>query len=168
MKNNEVKEIPMLMDMASVKGILAGDKTQTRRLGDISHRVKVGNVIWVKETHKVLFGQTLYRATPPDGYQNYPWQPSLFMPKILTRIWLEVVNVRLERLQDITEADARAEGMILEQSGIWGWRGRTWKTQSGTTPVLTYRLRWDALAKPGAKWDDNPLVTVIDFNPIRN
>ena len=162
----------MLFDQSSVQGILAGVKTQTRRVGDQTARFKEGDVIWVRETYKVVDGELFYRASTPAAHPDTNWKPSLFMPKMHTRIWLEVVGVRVERLQAITEADARAEGMVktrykhsLFGMPVWSWAGQ--KPFSGClSPKSAYAARWDDLAKTGAKWEDNPLVTAIEFEPV--
>ena len=83
-----------------------------------------GDRLWGRETWAVressqsfrgqMFkppGSVLYRATEP--YFDGPWKPSIFMPRWASRITLEVTMVRAERVQDISEDDARAEGVAL-------------------------------------------------------
>jgi hypothetical protein len=71
----------------------------------------VGDILYVRETWQELKDGYVYRATPPK-FSRMPekWRPSLFMPKAAARIFLRVTGVRAERLQDITEEDAKAEG----------------------------------------------------------
>src|SRR4030042_431369 len=76
-------------------------------------RYDVGDLLWVKETwfqvgdgHDMPF--IVYKAKTPD--QGCKWRSSRFMPKWACRIWLEVVSVKPERGQDISEDDAKAEG----------------------------------------------------------
>lgn len=82
---------------------------------------------------------------------------SRFMPKVAARIWLEVVNVRLERLQEIRENDAKAEGVAPHPN-----------------PHMYYPYcevfvtLWDSLnEKRGYGWDVNPWVWVIEFKPVK-
>jgi hypothetical protein len=92
---------------------------------------------------------------PTDG----PWRPSIHMPRWASRITLEVVAVRVERVQDITEADARAEGIAayVEYGG-------------GSVETLiqgnrhSFRELWDSInASRGYGWDANPFVWVVEF-----
>jgi len=82
-------------------------------------------------------------------------RPSIFMPRWASRITLEVVAVRVERLQDITEADAKAEGVtgaLVSESG------------EHAAFVPAYALLWDHLnAKRGYGWSVNPWVWVVTF-----
>ena len=85
-------------------------------------RYHVGDHIWVKET---FFNAQPFKSSPmfSDGQDyvykadkdafigEHKWKPSLFMPKVAARLWLEVTNVRCERLVDISEQDAIAEGI---------------------------------------------------------
>lgn len=90
-----------------------------------------GLVLWVKETFRLIYDpatcmegalDTDYRA---DGKTRIgdripgrlPWKPSIFMPRHLSRITLEVTGVKVERLQDINEEDAKAEGCLYPAHG---------------------------------------------------
>lgn len=82
------------------------------------------------------------------------WRPSIFMPRNLSRILLEITDVRVERLQEITPTDAMAEG--VEGKGLnkdivpdQGWR-------------MAYRDLWKSINGAGS-WDTNPFVWVIEF-----
>lgn len=79
---------------------------------------KVGDRLWVREAwHGVhednQFQIYNYRADCPDS-ENYKWKPSIHMPRWASRILLEVTGVRAERVQDISESDAKAEGFDHE------------------------------------------------------
>ncbi len=164
-----------------VRAILAGQKTQTRRviktnasgraqfkgrnwhLGDPNAVLacpfgQPGDRLWVRETFKELraeFGGidghvVNYRAQYADkteAWRNGPWKPSIHMPRWACRLLLDVKAVRVERLQDISRADAIAEGTVDIK-----------------TPCMDFALLWDSLnAKRGYGWDTNPWVWVIEF-----
>lgn len=123
---------------------------------------KVGDRLWVRETFcdrdsEGFLIKPIYRANEQeyedaDGWYFEPkWIPSIFMPKKYSRITLEITNVRVEQLQDISEADAKAEGcdhFII--------RDRL------TSYVDDYKNLWNRINGPGS-WDANPWVWVIEF-----
>jgi uncharacterized protein YhfF len=81
---------------------------------------------------------------------GYKWKPSIHMPKDAARIWLRIKDVRVERLQDISDEDIRAEGAA----------------EFGCT---THRLNWQTLwesVNGSNSWKDNPFVWVIEFERI--
>lgn len=94
-----------------------------------------------------------------DGIRR-EWRPSIHMPRAASRITLEVTGVRVERLQEISEEDAIAEGLIVpmyEQDG------------SGPTYQCAYRHLWDDLnTARGYGWDANPWVWVVEFRRIES
>lgn len=143
-----MREKPILFKPEMVRAILSGQKTQTRRLhkGKPS-RIEVGDILWVRETfceldkhhwndptlrreaienrygyprvnafaYKAECGRESERCREELGYR---WKPSIHMPRVAARLFLQVTAVRSESLHDITEADAIAEGMnteLLEQ-----------------------------------------------------
>lgn len=82
---------------------------------------QIGDILYVRETWKKIPGASSkggfaykYKASEEGNYWNrvkgFKWKPSIHMPKEAARIWLKVTDVRVERLQDITEEQARAEG----------------------------------------------------------
>ena len=112
----------------------------------------------------------LYRADYPDGATTYQhpggmtcelpkWHPSIHMPKEAARIFLRVTDVRVERLRDITEADAAKEGLYK------GWRlgGRG---SLALTVRQAFMWLWMSLTEKGPviyTWALNPWVWVIEF-----
>lgn len=91
-----------------------------------------------------------------ERYKNKRWVPSIHMPRWASRIQLEIISVRVERLQDLTEEDAIAEGMPALPNSEWY---PTW--------VKTFLHYWNGLnADRGFEWDANPWVWVIEFRRI--
>jgi hypothetical protein len=120
-----------------------------------------GDHLWVKETY-VVYGSIYYRADGEpsiDDLELYPkwkWKSSRFMPRIFSRIILEIINVRVERIQDISELDAMAEGIYYESY-----------QHIGDLVSDGFQHLWDSInAKRGFGWNVNPLVWVIEFKKI--
>lgn len=232
-----MKERPIIMGAESIRAILAGKKSQTRRIikpriyptaiyegfidgqhqlyesrGGLVYRRNCpygvpGDRLWVRETWRIMSmpedpirfqykadmavneerayedcGWTCERyeqwyerqarkvqedcdkaGLPKDedapGYnwtiETCPtrWQPSIHMPKFAARIWREVVSIRVERVQDITIADAIAEG--YETNLRW------------PDPIDWFRDLWDSLnAKRGHAWSANDWVWVVSFKVV--
>lgn len=98
------------------------------------------------------------------------WRPSIFMPRWASRITLDLLRVRVERVQEINRADAKAEGV----SNIWSWdEARNAKhpehfRRAVLNPyVANYSVLWDEInAKRGFSWDANPWVWVVEFKVV--
>jgi hypothetical protein len=221
-----MKERPILFRGEMVRAILAGQKTQTRRLvkfcklhsdygqpepdrcyGDGApdcrylhvaydgagmesmvtwHRHYApygvpGDRLWVKETwgevshiddcnpRRFAFVHIMgpderciiYREEAErEGFEwadNSPedrWRPSIHMPRWASRLLLQVVAVRAERLQNISAADALAEGVLYADID-----------QQALPPRARYALLWDKIHGKGA-WDANPWVWVVEFKRV--
>lgn len=124
---------------------------------------KPGDTLWVRETwaHRALrvsgpegYGCPVFRADDvdrrlPSGPYNRVdrWRPSIHMPRWASRITLQITAVRVERLQDISEEDAIAEGVEFGAKE-------------------SYRTLWDSINGAGA-WDANPWVWVIEFKRVK-
>lgn len=94
------------------------------------------------------------------------WRASIHMPKWASRLWLEVKSVRVERLQDISAADAMAEGCggVMEDRTRYFFPGQDIKYP---TPGAAFLAFWDSLnEKRGYGRDTNPWVWVIEFKRI--
>ena len=96
------------------------------------------------------------------------WHPSIHMPKEAARIWLKVMNVRVERLQEITDEQAKCEGIQYDECPT----GFTWKQETDmhncyTTPIGAMQALWNSTIKKSDidryGWDANPWVWVIEF-----
>ncbi len=177
-----VKERPIIMSAGSVLAILDGRKTQTRRVvrqfptwghvqelsdgtwehseGGFDHNVlsarcpygQPGDRLWVREVaawNPELRepGDVWYRA-------DKNWRSPIYMPRWASRLTLEIVGVRVERLQDISERDVAAE------------LGLSRMTRDYKRPRFVDA--WDALngKRPGCAWSDNPWVWRIEFEVV--
>jgi hypothetical protein len=152
-----------------------------------------GDVLWVRETwlqvmrdhaHDLLEGwrdrDLFIRKT--DVHEDwieyakekygYKWKPSIHMPKSACRIFLEVVSVRVERLRDISQADAIAEGIVTktEVTGlVMGQKNDYPKSfvghKSWVLPKESFKGLWKSI-NGQESWDSNPWVWVVEFKRI--
>ena len=112
---------------------------------------KIGDRLWVRETFNSDWcDHVIYRADGGSaidaGYAEEPkWKPSIFMPRKASRINLEITNVRVERLNDISDEDAIAEGVESKDSFI-----KLWEFINGV-----------------GSWEANPFVWVIEFKKLK-
>ncbi|ELY5242796.1 morphogenetic protein [Yersinia enterocolitica] len=130
---------------------------------------KPGDQLWVRECFSDLEDFDFFNPSVPDvipGYWywadgNPEWgnwtkpKPSIHMPRWASRINLLITGVRVERLNDISEQDARAEG-------VKAWRGPAEELVGGK---LAFLELWDSIygQKEGENWQANPWVWVINF-----
>jgi hypothetical protein len=202
-------ERPILFSAEMVRAILAGRKTQTRRVikpvptfngGGTCHDADAlqqdyvephwvfpkickygapGDTLWVRETwclkqplrfpsvhyradgeHVVLDDGDGFTAVNKDGSEKSPWRSSIHMPRWASRITLRITDVRVERLQDISEGDARAEGCPYPPE----WAGRFMDRDE--TAKTWFKSLWNHIHGPDA-WQENPWVWVISFERVK-
>lgn len=124
-----------------------------------------GDMLWVRETWADVNTPDgpaiLYRASGDyqhwheedllSGAPEHRWKPSIHMPKWAARIWLKVSGVRVERLQDIIEADVVKEGC----------------DPIANFKIIFFKYLWDELNKKRSYgWSKNPLVWVVEFELV--
>ncbi len=142
---------------------------------------QIGDVIWARETFTYVANSEnfLYRAdfepNPPKKPEQFnvvwTWTPSIHMPKLAARIWLEITGISCERLQDISHKSALAEGIeIRDLEGTTTYRDYSVKRERfayGThfKPRDSYKTLWEKINGPGS-WKKNPWVWVIKFKRI--
>lgn len=211
---------PILFSAPMVRALLAGTKTQTRRIAEpVSGEMKPGQIIcmtgprfggtayrfqpkyavgdrlWVREhwrtsyvldcfspkdlkaseTAEVPYTPIRYEAdgttldfNPNDDPPFGRFRPSMFLPRWASRITLTVTDVRVERLQNISEADAVAEGVerLNQHVAFPIYRNYTALPKSGPGALhsarLSYSTLWNSIKGPGA-WDANPWVAAYTF-----
>lgn len=132
-----------------------------------------GDRLWVRETHLVVGGKhstsprVVYKATNngPDAWLSPAWAPSIHMPRWASRLTLEVVSVRVERVQDVSHDDAVSEGM---SAGAWRYGdGAHRRSPFGSNAVKRFAILWDELNfSRGYGWDANPWVWRIEFRRV--
>lgn len=117
-----------------------------------------GDRLWVRETFCDLDdGEFEYRADGECDPNVVPrWTPSIHMPRAASRILLEIVSVRVERLQDISEGDARAEGVD---------KAEVLSMPCADGATAAYSALWQRINGPGS-WEANPWVWVVEFKRV--
>jgi hypothetical protein len=230
-----VRERPILFTGEMVKAILAGRKTQTRRIvkdppqgqdlylqpmwgtspppnpvafGTVGHwRIAgpdypddasddrwcpygvPGDRLWIRETWARLTGnghRIVYRADgedPRTGWDDVPperrppmkWRPSIFLTRPHSRLTLEMTGVRVERVQDITRADALAEGVVAGciPADDYGPEriGYVLGQDDGRSTLYpderrAFEVGWDSINGKRAPWSSNPWVWVVEFSRL--
>ncbi len=149
--------------------------TETGEWHDTSARVyrcpygKPGDWLWVRESFARLDSAIWYQAdcdqgsaydvcamsdgdSPPDILR---WRPSIYMPRWASRITLDVVDIRVQRVQDISGPDCWAEG--IARAG--------WDCERYGSVVECYRDLWESINGPGS-WDVNPWAWVVEFHRL--
>lgn len=197
-----MKERPILFSGPMVRALLAGTKTQTRRIAKPVRHPDLGNMyapgalvlehepqhvidrccpygrpgdrLWVRETHMNWWkldpanpeGPRLFShvaAYAADGYELEPgerWIPSIHMLRAASRILLEITGVRVERLQDINEMDAAAEGVATWAPGALS------PDSLNADPSDQFRWLWSSINGPDS-WSANPWVWVVEFKRVQ-
>lgn len=138
-----------------------------------------GTLLWVRETWTTDNAKLRFRADYSeighDKLVNGRWRSPIHMPKWASRLTLELTDVRMERVADISEEDARAEG-IHELPLQAGKPGAWWTADAsagpdlhGRTPVAAFAELWDSIhgIKTVYSWADSPWVWVLSFRTIR-
>lgn len=189
-----VRERPILFSTPMVKALLAGTKTQTRRVlrerearlvqdvcgGGVEPVVwwpmdlnepmpcpygGVGARLWVRETHGWVSGagrRLVYAAdgAPADRFsgteiEGMKWAPSIFMRRADSRTTLEITDVRVQRVQEISEEDAIEEGCPGDHAA-----------DRDLDAVDEYRRLWDSINGKRSPWESNPWVWAITFRRV--
>lgn len=222
MPETKAKEYPIIFNEWSINRILAGEKSQTRRIvkslpdnveyveqlagssewvchvGNATHKIgdcpygQPGDSLWVREAFRLPAG---YDEMGPadviremgcevwryeaDGEEHGPkwkypnektftwgkYRHNRYMPRELCRLRLRVEDVRVERIQDISQSDARAEGVTKT---VVDSRGVAWNSDRigrDGTYRMGFKLLWNDIHGDGA-WEENSWVWVIEFSRI--
>ncbi|UGA37760.1 hypothetical protein JOS77_28065 [Chromobacterium haemolyticum] len=116
-----------------------------------------GDRLWVRETFGDAGCRLTYRADEDDGAHCVveKWIPSIHMPRAACRLVLEITDIRVERLQDITYGDAQDEG----------WPPMVDGNPNPYDPITWFKLLWIELYGAGS-WDANPYVWRISFKKV--
>lgn len=174
-ENDVVKEHPILMSAPMILALKARRKFVTRRESEKWLKVKKGDHLWVRETWAPSPDGPIYRATQSENGITecddfLKWKPSIHMPRWASRFTLiATADAYRERLQDITEEQAIAEGMekLTAFDGFQYWAEYSNKREG--LPHFTAREAFasliDSLHGPGY-WESNPMVTVIPFDYV--
>lgn len=121
---------------------------------------KIGDRLYVRETWAKLTIGYVYKAEDSifDNHPIFKWKPSIYMPKSAARIWLEITDIRVERVQDINGADAIKEGVTMENVISVQGLDNQWKQC-----INNFSDLWNSIYN---NWNDNPWVWVIEFKRI--
>lgn len=139
-----------------------------------------GDLLWVRETlyqngelglEYVANKEYIDEAIIPDDYGPYGGSysfrniPAIHMPKWAARIWLQITNIRVERLQDITEEDAQAEGMEKMDDSPFPYKLYSSNTASCADAKTSFKFLWQNI-NGQESWDANPFVWCVSFKVL--
>ena len=140
---------------------------------------EIGDRLWVRETFGMCAAHpdcdgVYFKADTSDneGAKVDKWRPSIFMPRWASRITLEIAGVKVERVQDINEEDAKAEGIApwinaAGEASRMAWRDYSMSEAVGhCCPRESFRTLWDSINAKRAPWASNPWVWIIDFKRV--
>jgi hypothetical protein len=154
---------------------------------------KIGHRLWVRETHRYgvhddLWDAVEYKADgawmKPSGLDQstgwkfsqecdsdtHRWRSPIFMPRWASRILLEVTDVRVERVQEISEADVLAEGVDYEngETAEWFDEGEHYYIAGSphTGEKYAFMCLWDSINAKTYPWDSNPWVWAVSFKRV--
>jgi hypothetical protein len=145
----------------------------------------IGDRLWVREAwaqdleHNRLFyradidgssGRVPYLMDGAGGFGGGvgearidKWRPSIHMPRWASRLTLEITNIRVQQVQDISEGDAEREGWQFQNHPLM----KRYDPVTMDTARLWFRDLWDSIyAKRGLGWDANPWVWILDFKVV--
>jgi hypothetical protein len=188
---------PIIFSGPMVRALLAGRKTQTRRLATSPlRRVNAGDRLYVREHWKTSMGNDgvaprdldpetsilmLADGVVPTRFNLPPWgkhRQGMHMPRWASRLTLVIEQVRVERLQLLTASDAIAEGVEMESAdppfyyvpeiSDHALTGVGIEEPGGRHAERSYGKLWDLLhTKIGERWQDNPDVVALTFRVER-
>jgi hypothetical protein len=201
-----IKERPIIFTAESVRAILEGRKTQTRRVAKLADNVRViegkpkgfapgmpngfdirypygivGDRLWVRETFCLGFdtkrrwsaSDIIYAATADSVSKPHdvPWKSPMFMARIWSRITLEITDVRVQRVQEISKEDAIAEGIsvfpLQSADDPSAWYQSAPGVNQQRSARASYAALWDSInAKRGFSWQSNCWVWVLSFKRV--
>ena len=168
-------EKPIIFSGPMVRAILNGRKTMTRRVlktqpawnpepnpsftwKKIGYPYVPGDVLWVREAWaKEGECDLQYKAGPHigDDALGVTWKSPIFMPRWASRLTLRITGVRVERLRDISEDDAMAEGCVHHHD----------PDGDGQNVIEQFSHVWDNIHGPGS-WEANPWVAAYRFERV--
>lgn len=181
LKQLDGKKVPHVEFVHTLLGLWHPEENPRGRSGwYVPLKAAVGDRLWVRESWKAtgltafnrpsetrICGRFAYMADEEQLARDamIPWRPSIHMPRWASRLTLTVTDVRVERLQDISEQDAITEGADISadhRSQITG--GPMVKVGPGTymSPIAWYHRLWNDINGDGA-WESNPWVVAYTF-----
>lgn len=130
-------------------------------------RVKPGDRLWVRERYQAK-AVGWYFETDTDGTVRHHWRNPMFMPRALSRLTLVVTATKIERVQEITAEDAKAEGIKLlgklgkKNAYHWDTAFATDLRECHESARSAFRLLWNTIHGVGS-WNANPECVCLTF-----
>jgi hypothetical protein len=177
-KFNKYKNIQFIGELLNGNFLFEGNLygTASKEKFEVSPKAKKGTILWIRETWQVTHWEHptsenygyIHKSTEnglewQNNTENWTWKSSIFMPKQACKLFLEVTNVKLERLQDITAEDALKEG-------VKQYNKNTFEDYEDANMFVdsakkSFKTLWQSINGPKS-WDNNPFVFVYQFKKV--
>lgn len=157
----------------AINGIVPSDRTiEQYLLETLKSPYEIGQELWVRETwgynpdYPNLMTHICYKADKGHEYDGIKWKSPIHMPRAAARIFLKIKDIRIEKLQEISEEDAKAEG--VRQNKLAKLFGLNYEKDEWTFTAAkeSYQSLWNKINGKDA-WEQNPYVWVIEFEIIK-
>ncbi len=158
--------------------VISGRKTQTRRVANSEKpKYKKGETLFLKEPYApYYYGLGCIYKYGEEKPQATEFKNKLFMPEKYARFFIEILEVRREKLQEITDRDAIAEGIaplnmsamqIIQQGQLYkDYHSTKGMWQNGIKPIESFTTLWNSIHTKEHTWKDNPDVFVYEFKLV--
>lgn len=150
-------------DIVGSQCAVCQDHGWERTVHRLRPKVQVGDRLWVRESAHIDGREINYMADHVGDPAGLGWRPSIHMPRWASRLTDIITAVKIERLQDISEQDAKAEGAV---KAVYSEESCRWYEHNSGTYVCGFAGLWCHLHGSDS-WDENPFVVAITFRVVK-
>lgn len=158
--------------MQSIKNQAVGSLEYIIKHIEKNSRYKKGDVLYVREAFGIpiaIMGNVIYRADYEEKAllaDGEKWHPSIHMPRKLARIFIQITDVKVYYLQDISDAEAIAEGVKTKGDNFWyDYNSKDYRC---AYPKSSFKSLWQQIYGNNTlySWEQNPLVLSYEFRIV--
>jgi hypothetical protein len=169
-RKNQTRRIIMPQPLKEVTNIIniyeniwISKSDNSKAIFRAKYKYQIGMILWVRESFAVISGKIHYKTDliGVPKWEDVECKPSIFMPKEACRIRLKIKNIRVERIQDISEEDVIAEGIESKNGVYFDYLSNNYCRR----PIQSYLTLWTKINGKDS-WDQNPWVWCIEFERL--